>query len=195
MASDNSVALDATHYAFKPSLVGPPAEFVLGDNEVEWRRGNRSVRVAYRDVRHVRLLFRPVTMQHFRFIAEVRSGAGVKLTIASTSWRSMVEQERLDGPYKAFLAEPHRRIAASGASVIYRSGAPAFLYWPGAAIFVGLMAATIFLAVGAMSSGEWKGAAVVATLMGLFVWQMGTFFRRNLPGSYTPDDLPARALP
>jgi hypothetical protein len=32
-------------------------------------------------------------------------------------------------------------------------------------------------------------------MVALFLWQMGTFLYRNLPGTYTPDSLPRRVMP
>ena len=195
MSSDGSASPDASHYSFKVSLVGAPSEFRLGDSDMECRSGSRVLRVAYRDIQQVRLVFRPVTLQNFRFVTEIMARRGPKTTIASTSWRSMVEHERLDRPYKAFIAELHQRIAASGANVIYRTGAPALLYWPGLAIFAGLMIATTILAFRAVQIGEWRGAAFIAVMLGFFLWQAGSFFRRNRPGTYTPDKLPNHVLP
>jgi hypothetical protein len=195
MSLDDSGAPDPTHYAYRPSAAGAPSEFTLGESDIEWRRGNRAVRVAYADVRKVRLLFRPATVQNYRFVTEIRSRSGIKLSIASTSARGMLEHERLDRAYAAFVAELHRRIATSGAKVTYQAGAPVFLYWPGLLIFVGLMLATATLTVRAVQAGEWKGAALVTVMFGYFLWQSGGFFHRNRPGAYAPDKLPARVLP
>ncbi len=195
MSLDDTARPDATHYAFKPSFVGAPSEFQLFENDLEWRNPSRSLRIAYRDISHVRLVFRPVTLHNYRFVAELRSRTGIKLTVASASWRSMVEYERHDAQYTAFIAELHRRIAASGATPVYRAGAPAFLYWPGLLIFSGLMIATTILAFRAVGIGEWQGAIFVALMLCLFLWQSIPFFRRNWPAAYAADNLPARALP
>jgi len=195
MALDDNAGTDATHYAYKPAVVGMPSEFQLLDDALEWRSGARSLRIAYRDIRSIRLTYRPVTLQNFRFVAEVRSKTGVKLTIASTSWQSMVSHERHDAAYRAFITELHRRIAASGASPSYRAGSPAFLYWPGFMILAGLLIGTALLAARATASGEWQGAAFVVLMLVFFSWQAISFFRRNMPGVYTPDKLPAQVLP
>jgi hypothetical protein len=186
---------DATHYAFRPSLVGAPSEFILGEADMEWRSGVRALKIPYRDIKQVRLAFRPVTLQSYRFVAEVKSRTGIKSTIASTSWRSLVEHERHDLHYKAFLTELHRRIAAAGGSVTWVTGAPALLYWPGLVIFAGLMLTTASLAVRAVQAGEWQATAFIAVMLGFFLWQTAAFFRRNRPGVYAPDRLPAHVMP
>jgi hypothetical protein len=195
MSSETHAARDATYYAYKPSLIGAPSEFQLDADGIEWRRGDRTLRVAYRDIRRVRLAFRPVTMQSHRFLTEFWSSTGVKMTIASTSWRSVMEQERLDADYTAFVTELHRRIAAASGQTIFTSGSPPLLYWPGVAVLAGFMLAAAGLVVHALRMEEWTGAAFVIGMLALFMWQAGNFFRRNRPGIYAPDALPRQVLP
>ena len=54
-------------------------------------------------------------MQTHRFITEIWSADNPKIQIVSVSWRSIMEQERLDNAYSAFVTELHRRLAAAGA--------------------------------------------------------------------------------
>ncbi len=98
-------------YSFKPALLGAPWELRLRPDALEWTVGYYSGRVAYDRIRRLRLSFRPVTMQSYRFLTEIWSDANPRITIASTSWKSIVEQERQDAAYRAFVAELHRRIA------------------------------------------------------------------------------------
>ncbi|HZD63826.1 MAG TPA: hypothetical protein VE200_13640, partial [Xanthobacteraceae bacterium] len=148
-------------YIHKPSLMGAPWELHLRPDALEWRTGRHQGRIPYARIARVRLSFRPVTMQTRRFVAEVWSEAGPRLSIASTSWRSMVEQEAQDQAYGAFVRELHRRIAAAGAAAAYDCGSPALLYWPGLAIFAAVVAGFAALIVQALTSGAYAGAAVV----------------------------------
>jgi hypothetical protein len=43
--------------------------------------------------------------------------------------------------------------------------------------------------------GATAGALMVGGFLALFLWQVGTFFRRNRPGTYRPDAIPAEVLP
>lgn len=182
-------------YIHKPSLMGAPWELRLRPEALEWRTGRHEGRIAYARVTRVRLSFRPVTMQTRRFLAEVWSAGGPRLSIASTSWRSMVEQAAQDQAYGAFMRELHRRIAAAGAAPAFDRGSPALLYWPGLAVFVGVVAGFAVLIVQALDIGAYGGAAVVGAFFALFAWQGGTYFRRNRPGRYRPDALPADLVP
>jgi hypothetical protein len=182
-------------YIHKPSLMGAPWELRLRPEALEWRTGRHEGRIPYARVTRVRLSFRPVTMQTRRFLAEVWSAGGPRLSIASTSWRSMVEQAAQDQAYGAFLRELHRRIAAAGATPAFDRGSPALLYWPGLAVLVGVVAGFAVLIVQALDIGAYGGAAVVGAFFALFAWQGGTYFRRNRPGRYRPDALPADLVP
>ncbi len=182
-------------YTFKPSLFGAAWQFHLAADALEWNVGSRRGRIAYHDIRRLRLSFRPVTMQTYRFLAEVWARDGHKVELASTSWRGMVEQERHDAAYSGFITELHRRIAAARTTAAFETGSSPLLYWPGLVIFVGVALGLAALAVRALQIEAWGGLAFVGGFLALFLWQAGTFFRRNRPGSYTPDALPADLLP
>jgi hypothetical protein len=182
-------------YAYKPSLLGAPFEFRLTPTALEWSRGRYTDRVPYDRIRRLRLSYRPVTMQSYRFLAEIWPAAGPKVEICSTSWRSVVEQERHDAAYSTFVAELHRRIAAAGTTVSFEAGSPVALYWIGVAVFAGASLALAGLTARALQIGAMGGAAIVGSFLALFLWQVGTFFRRNRPGTYGPDALPPEVLP
>lgn len=182
-------------YTYKPSLLGAPHEFRLAGAALVWRVGGRAGQAPYGNIRRLRLSFRPGTLQSHRFLAEVWPDAGPKLQIASTSWRSMVEVERLDRAYAAFLTELHRRIAATGARVSFEAGSPALIYWPGLAVFVLVSLVLAALTVQALHAGAIAGALFVVVFLGTFLWQAGTFFRRNRPSIYSADAIPAAVLP
>ena len=51
------------------------------------------------------------------------------------------------------------------------------------------------LIVRALQSGSITGAAFIGAFLALFFWQAVGFFRRNRPGLYRPDALPAELMP
>jgi hypothetical protein len=199
MISGNGVMTDDAparpDYAYNASLVGAPTEFYLRDDALEWRRGDSKGRAAYSKIRRLRLSFRPMTMQSYRFLAEIWPDQGPKVQIASTSWKSMFEQERLDAAYRTFVAELSRRIAAAGSRTQFETGSPAFLYWPGVAVLGVASLSIIALAFRALQTGALAGAAFILAFVALFLWQGGNFFRRNRPGAYDARHIPERVLP
>ncbi len=182
-------------YAYKSSVMGAPLEFNLAPDALEWRKGGYAGRTPYGSVRRLRLSFRPITMQNHRFLAEVWLEGGPKLQIASSSWKSLVEHQRLDAEYRAFVSELSRRVGAAGGNTAFDAGSPVYLYWPGVIVFIGAALALAGLAVRALSEQAWGGAAFVAAFFALFLYQAGNFFRRNRPGTFSPDAVPSLLLP
>jgi hypothetical protein len=182
-------------YLYKSSLVGAPFEFRLAPDALEWRKGRHAGRTPYDRIKRIRLSFRPATTQNYRFLAEIWVPDGPKLQIASTSYRTIFDQERFDAGYTAFLVELHRRISLAGGTPLLQTGSPPFLFWPGVVIFVGVLLGIAALIVRALQTQVWSAAAFVAAFFALFLWQAGSFFRRNRPGTYRADAVPARVLP
>lgn len=182
-------------YAYKASVLGAAWHFRLKGSSLEWEIGRRTGRFPLETIRRVRMSFRPATLQPNRFVTEIWSPQAPKLTIASVSFKSVIEQERLDGPYAAFILELHRRLAASGAQSRYDHGTPAFFYWIGLVIFAGAAIGLLAVIVHALQTQAWGGAAFIAAFFGYLLWQIGTFFHRNRPGTYRPDALPDVLVP
>jgi hypothetical protein len=182
-------------YAYKPSLLGAPWEFRLTPDALEWSIGRHQGRTPYDRITRVRLSFRPVTMQTRRFVTEMWPAGGPKLSIASSSWKSVLEQEGRDQDYGAFVRELHRRIATAGAPAAFETGSPGLLYWPGLAVFVVVSFGLAALTLQALQIGAWAGAAFVGGFLALFLWQSGNYFRRNRPGRYRPEAPPEWLVP
>jgi hypothetical protein len=195
MSDRDQTSTDEPYYAFRPSLLGDAWEFRLGPQALEWARGSRNGRIPYAEITRVRLSFRPVTMQSHRFITEIWSRNGPKLQITSTSWKSMVEQQRLDADYSAFVTALHRRMAAAGSRAAFVTGYAAPLYWIGLAVFAVTAFALAGLTVRAVQFGAWAGGTFTAVFFAIFLWQVGNFFRRNRPIVYRPEAPPAVLLP
>jgi hypothetical protein len=192
---DAATSGDILAYAYKSSLMGAPFELRLTPEALEWSQGRSKGRVPYERIRRIRLGYRPMTMQNYRFLGEIWPVDGSKLMIASTSWKSLVEHQRLDAPYRAFVTELCRRIGASGGRTIFQAGSPAVIYWLGVAVFVGASLALAGLVVRALQVAAWSGAAFIAAFLGIFLWQAGVFFRRNRPQVFRPEAVPEAVLP
>jgi hypothetical protein len=186
---------DSLTYTFRPSVLGAPWEFTLSGDRLAWAAGRRTGSVALRDIRRVRLSFRPANMVSQRYVTEVWSDNAPKLRIVSISWKSMVEQERLDRPYVAFVRELHRRIAQSGATPRFERGIIPLLYWLNLLLFAVITLGLLLLIGRALQAGVWGGAAFAGVFLIFLGWQHGKFLRRNVPGIYSPDALPAALLP
>ena len=182
-------------YSYRASLLGAPREFSLTSRGLEWVIGGSSANIPLDRIRRLRMSYRPGSMQGYRFVTEVWAEGFPKLQIVSTSTKSMFEHERLDRAYSAFVTELHRRISLANPSVQFERGSNPFIYWPGAVVFVGVGIGLAALIVRGLQEGSAIGAAFVAGFLALFLWQSGNFFRRNRPGSYRPDSIPADVMP
>jgi hypothetical protein len=182
-------------YTYRPSVLGAPWEFKLTDDGIAWVAGAKSGRVPFRNVRRLRMSYRPANMQSHRFMTELWADGAPKLRIVSSSWKSMVEQERLDKPYAAFVTELHRRIARAGAATQFERGSHRLVYWPGLILFAGVVLGLCGLIVRALQVDAVSGAAFIGVFLALFLWRGGNFLRRNWPGVYSPDALPAELMP
>src|SRR4051812_29123282 len=175
--------------------MGAPFEFRLTHDAFEWSRGSATGRTPYGRIRRIRLGFRPMTMQNYRFLTELWTADGPKLQIASTSWKSLVEHERFDAGYRAFVTELCSRVGAAGGQALFQTGSPAILYWLGLLVFVGASLALAALIVRALQVEAWGGAAFIAAFLAFFLWQAGAFFHRNRPGIFPPNAVPEVVLP
>ncbi|MBX6426887.1 MAG: hypothetical protein IRZ09_13305 [Variibacter sp.] len=190
-----ATAGEVVTYSFRPSLIGAPQEFAVEPGALRWHVGSRAGRIPYRSIRRIRLSYRPATMQTHRFLMEIWAEGAPKLTIASTSWRTLVDQERQDSAYTTFVRALHRRLAEAGGKPALRAGSPPLVYWPGVVVFLGMA-----VALPAIVIKNARGDALVATLLvgaivGAFLWQLGAFFWRNRPARYSAETIPGALLP
>jgi hypothetical protein len=182
-------------YGFKPSLVGTWCEFKLKPDGLHWQMGVRKGRVRYERIRAVRLSYRPVTMQSRRFVTEIWSTDNPKIQIISVSWRSIVEQERQDVAYVAFITELHRRLAEEKSEAQFTTGLPVASYWLGVVVFAVVMVTIAAMTVKALRLEQWSAGAIIAAVLAAFAYQIGNYFRRNLPARYRPEMIPRDVLP
>ncbi|MFY9684596.1 MAG: hypothetical protein WAJ88_02260 [Pseudolabrys sp.] len=186
---------ETVSYSYRPSLLGAPREFSLTEQGIDWVAGLRSGTVAFDRVRKLRVSYRPNSMQSHRFVTELWADGSPKLQIVSSSWKSMMEQERLDGAYSSFIRELHRRISRANGATQFERGSNSLVYWLGILVFAGAGVGLAALIVRALQAGAATSAAIVGAFFAFYLWQAGNFFRRNRPGTYRPDALPADVMP
>jgi hypothetical protein len=194
-SDDEDEAERYPRYTYKPSLMGSPWTFQLAPDALVWSFGPTSGRALYGGIRRIRLGFRPVTMQSYRFLAEIWPERGPKIPISSSSWKSLVEQERQDADYVGFLTDLHRRIAQAHGTPRLDGGSNPILYWPGVVILIGISLSVVALIVRALQQGENAAALFLLGFFVLLAWQLGGFFKRNFPRRYTLDKIPPEVLP
>jgi hypothetical protein len=189
------VAQSVAAYAYRPTVMGAMREFKLSEDGIDWAVGAVSGHIPYRNIRRLRMSYRPNSMQSHRFLTELWGEGVPRLKIASSSWKSMVEQERLDRAYSAFVRELHRRVSKAAPSARFEKGQSPFLYWPGLVIFTGVALGLAALVVRALQAGTYAGAAFIGAFFAFYLWHSTNFLRRNRPGRYDADALPKDVMP
>jgi hypothetical protein len=182
-------------YSFRPSLVGGTWSFRLGEDDLYWDSGSQTGRISYDDITRVRLSYQPRSMQRHRFLTELRSQGGPKVSIFSTSWKSISELERLDRPYHDFVVALHRRLGARGRPIEFIGGINPVKFWIAVVLFVPLTAGIIGVAVRAFQQDAHVAAMLIIAFLALFLFQGVNYFRRNRPVRYRPDAVPQGLLP
>jgi len=185
----SDTAASAVTYSYRATVLGAPRHFTLSDDGIDWKSGAMSGHIPYRNIRRL------VSMQSSRFITELWGEGTPRLKIVSISWKSMVEQERLDRSYSVFVRELHRRISKAASSARFERGTNPWAYWPGLAIFVAVALGLAGGAVQALQASAYTGAAFVGAFLALYLWQIENFLRRNRPGTYNPEALPKEVMP
>ncbi len=182
-------------YSYRPSLVGAAWSFRAGADLLHWTSGSDSGRIPYEHIKRVRLSYRPRSMQRHRFVTELWTHNGPKVTIISTSWKSMTELERLDGPYRDFVLALHRHLAARAAPIEFIGGNNPIKFWVSVVVFAGLMAGLLGVIIRAVQQDAHVAALLIVGFMVVFFLQAGNYFRRNRPVRYRPDAVPPELLP
>ena len=182
-------------YSYRPSVLGATWAFTLAGDALLWDTGRKSGRIPYRTIRRVRMSFRPMSIQTVRFRTEVWSEGAPTIDLVSTSWKSMVEQERLDSQYRAFIIELHKRIALAAGAVRFDQGVAVPVYWLAVAIFTVASLAMAAMIARGLQASAWAGVAFVAAFLAFFLWWGGNYFRHNRPGHYSADALPTDLMP
>lgn len=182
-------------YLYKASLIGAAHQFELTDRGLSWQAGGRSGVWPYADIAAIRLSYRPVSMQSRRFRADVETAGGQRIVVLSTSWQTAALMTPQDNDYRAFITRLHQRMREAGSNATLIGGIGPKTYAAGIALLAMVAIAISGLFVRAIATGEFAGAFFLIGFAALFAWQIGGFFGRNRPRSYTFDRLPERLLP
>lgn len=182
-------------YSYRPSLLGAEWNLTLERDGLAFSAGARAGFMRYQAITRLRMAYRPTSMQATRFVTEIAAPGEPPLRVVSTTWKSMVEQQRLDAAYTRFVGALHARIAAANADFVCERGRPALIYWPGLLVFIGVSLGLALLIVRTIQAHALLPALLVVVFFALFAWHGGTFFSRNRPGLYPVTEPPRDLMP
>ncbi len=182
-------------YSFRPSLIGGTWSFRLGQDDLYWDSGTQTGQIPYDGITRVRLSYQPRSLQRHRFLTELWSRGGPKVSILSTSWKSISELERMDRSYRDFVVGLHERLAARTGPIEFIGGTNPVKFWISIVLFVPLVAGIIGVAVQAFRQDAYIAALLIVAFLAVFLLQGVNYFRRNRPVRYRPDAVPPGLLP
>jgi hypothetical protein len=62
-------------------------------------------------------------------------------------------------------------------------------------VFAVVMVTIAAMTVKALRLEQWSAGAIIAAVLAAFAYQIGNYFRRNLPARYRPEMIPRDVLP
>lgn len=120
---------------------------------------------------------------------------GTSLLLKSQHYRGIADFEDRNETYSAFVQGLHKLLALANPHVEYKKGIGLIGYIASMIIFI---VAGLFLpifSIGALIAGS-LFYGIVGILASLFlILKMVTYSKKNKPGKYAPDNIPAKLLP
>jgi hypothetical protein len=194
-AADTPAAEPVAVYRYRPRLMGGEFELALAPDALEWTSGMRSGRLAYGDIKRVRVAFQPSNLMTKRCVCEIWPRNGGRLTVSSSSARSLLDSTDHGPEFRAFVTELVGKIGAAGGAVKLEAGMAAWRWWPMMLITVLVLGGAFVLGLRALFTGETVFGVAVLGFGGLLAWQMGNLIGRNRPRIFSPDRIPSAVLP
>jgi hypothetical protein len=184
-----------TSYSHAPRPVGGPVTFKLEGDRLIVDSGRKVHEVALGAVDQVRMTYEPRSFVQRAFQTRVRMRDGKTFSFSSINWKSLIEAERLDKDYRAFVRTLFDAIARANPEARFVAGRPRWI-WVGTAI----LAAASLIAMALFTWRAMQAGATAAALMGLVlaligIWQLEPMVRLNKPRSFTPDEPPQDLMP
>jgi hypothetical protein len=185
----------STNYSHVPRPVGGPITFRLEGDRLVVDSGRKIHEVRLAAVEQVRMTYEPRSFVQRAFRTKIRMADGKTFAFSSVNWRSMVEAERLDREYRAFVRTLFDSIARANPEARFLAGRPRWAWFLTAVLAAGSLVAMAVFTLRALQAGA-GAAATMGVLFALFgIWQLEPMVRLNRPRAFTPDDPPSELMP
>lgn len=189
------MAAEPVHYRFRLRPIGPETMVTADADAVTVARGSKVAAVPYREIRAIRLSYKPRNATDGAYEMRIDGGRAVTIVVINFSWKSLLDVDRQDDDYRALVKAVVERTAAAGGGGALIAGVPRWRYALMAGAGAVMMLALGALAIRAATEGPQMLALLFLGLGGYFGWWLQRFFRRNRPRFFTPDQLPEGVLP
>lgn len=184
-----------TTFAFRPRPFAAETLLALRQRDMFAQRAGKDMIIPYREIETIRLFYAPRGINFSGFRAKIYIRTGKTVSFEDRSHKSLIETERLDDSYRAFIIELCARAEGANANVLLYAGKSVTLL--ALAAFLGI-AAVVLLALFA-----WNALHANQTLISIGVAAFAIFFAawtanfviRNRPRRFTANTIPAEMLP
>ena len=185
-----------THrYSHAPRPTAAPISFKLETQTLTVDSGRKVDVVQLGAVEQIRLTYEPRSFTQRAYQTQVRMRDGKTFKFSSLHWRSLVEAERLDREYSAFVRALLRAVAGASPGVRFVAGRPAWAWGVTAALAGGSLLGIAYFVWRALAAGA-HSAALIGALLGLTgIWQLEPMVRLNKPRAFPADSPPDDLLP
>lgn len=184
----------AVTYAARPRMIGPGSRFRLENGVLDWNVGSRSGRLPLSDVVAVRLCYHPGQLAAPNFEMRLKGRNGEMLRIGSLSRTSITSVEDNRAAFAGFVRAVHAGMAGRGRTE-FAAGLPRWRWWLMSALGVVTVCGLLAVLATALLDAQWTVAALLAILCPVLGWPLAETLWRNVPGTYSPEALPARLMP
>jgi len=192
---DGTIMTQRIRYAFRPRPFAAETVVDLTDRAIEAQRAGKDSTIALRDIVTIRLFYAPRGINFTGFRAKLYTRGGTTLAFEDRSFKGLVEQERLEAAYRAFVSELCSRAEAANPNVLLYGGrAVTILALVGG---VGLLTTNLlaYFVLRSVMEGKVLLAAGIAVFVGWFAAWTWAYVMRNRPQSFRAAAIPPQVLP
>lgn len=185
----------ALRYAHRAKPFSNELELHLTERELIAERGKSRQVFPIGRLERIRLSFTPRNTARLAFTCEVRAEDGKSVRFDNISWKSLIETERHDVEFRAFILALVARAAHAKPGVKLEAGIAPLRYQVMRLLGISIVAA---LAGAAVFAGSHSNYIVALASLGLTVYLanwLREFLTRNRPRSFAASDVPDNILP
>lgn len=182
-------------YEHRAKPYAQEARFEMRPDILAVTQGRRSGDFAYRDIDMVRLLYKPRNTTNEGYQAKLYRKDRRTVGLTNLTWKSLVDLDRQDAEYSAFVRALIARIVAANPGVVLEAGMPRLLYALTALAGGVAMLALVLVGIAALRQGGWPMALITVAIGAYFVWWTSRYLGRNRPRRFLPDAIPPDVMP
>lgn len=182
-------------YRQKPRPVGFETAYTLDGGKLTVDSTRRVDEVDLSRVVEIRFTYEPNSLSFSGYRTKLTLADRKTLSFGNLSWRSMVDLNRQEEPYRTFTKALAAAVAVHAPQARFIAGKPLPIWLVFAAVAAMTCSVMIAFAITAMTRGAGNAALVAAFLGALAIYQIAPMVIRNRPRAIAPGEIPPDLLP